>query len=129
MSHPTRSTIWPSRTFTSPTEHALAAERFRELLSAHFSATIVDSLVNILTTYVREEQAILRSATRLQATINTLLERTPPTRPLTVRDLELHFVMYGGPSGNFKYLFDTLEDELGIHVECTSDQISIYRKQ
>jgi len=106
--------------------HDAAARQFRDLLSAQFSATTVQSIVDILVRYLREEQAILRSTLRLQSTINNLLERKAPTRPLTVRDLELHFVMYGGPSGNFQYLFDTLEDQLGIHVECTADHIGIH---
>jgi hypothetical protein len=33
--------------------------------------------------------------------------------------------MYGGSIAEFPYLFDSLEDEIGIHVECTADHIDI----
>jgi len=112
---------------TAEREHAIAADQLRDSLSASFTKIAIDSIVDIVMMYLREEQAILRSALRLQSTINDLLERPPPARPLTVRDLQLHFVMYGGSISRFAYLPDTLEDELGIHVECTSDQIGITR--
>jgi hypothetical protein len=69
----------------------------------------------------------LASTAELQAAINALLERPPPTRPLTARDLRLHFQMYGDSIAAFPYLFDSLEAELGIHIECTADQIRIAR--
>ena len=33
--------------------------------------------------------------------------------------------MYGGSIAEFMYLFDMLEDELGIHVECTARGIAV----
>jgi hypothetical protein len=35
------------------------------------------------------------------------------------------FVMHGGPNSQFPYVFDTLEDELGIRVECTAGTIDV----
>ena len=107
--------------------HDTAARQLRDLLSARFSGRTLDSIVEILVMYLREEQSMLRSTLRLQAAINTLLERPQPTRPLTARELQLHFVMYGGSISRFAYLFDTIEAELGIHVECTADHIGIHQ--
>jgi hypothetical protein len=110
------------------TSHLAAARQLRECLTDRLGSSygrIIDSIVEICVAYLREEQTILASTAELQAAINTLLERPQPTRPLTARDLRLHFQMYGGSIAEFPYLFDSLEDELGVHVECTADQIQI----
>jgi hypothetical protein len=107
--------------------HVTAAHQLRQALGAKLGASsaAIDSIVAICVTYLREEQAILASTAELQAAINTLLDRPPPRRPLTARDLRLHFQMYGDSIAAFPYLFDSLEAALGIHIECTADQISI----
>lgn len=108
--------------------HTAAARRFRDLLAARCSgsdAPDVDRIAAALALYLREEQAILGATEEIQAAINTLLDRTPARRPLTARDLRVNFTMYGGSISQFPYLFDMLEDELGIRVECTADTIEI----
>lgn len=110
------------------------ARRFRDLLGArcsaaglglHGGALDLDRIAAALVLYLREEQAILGATEEIQAAINTLLDRTPARRRLTARDLHVNFTMYGGSSAPFPYLFDMLEDELGIRVECTADTIEI----
>jgi hypothetical protein len=111
--------------------HAAIAARLRTILDAQLAdsdlagtpavARVVDALVR----YLREEQAILASVGELQEAINALLDRRRPTRPLSVRDLRVTFVMHGGPSSAFPYVLDMLEDVLGIRVECTADAIAV----
>jgi hypothetical protein len=113
-----------------PMHHA-AARRLREILTLRFAGTElgdtpgVEPIVALLVYYLREEQAILASTTELQRSINVLLGRPQPRRPLTVRDLRAHFVMYGGSIAQFPYLFDMLEDELGVRVECTASTAEV----
>ena len=113
---------------------AAVAVRLRDLVGARFSAAelralggvaALDRIVSALVLHLREEQAILRSTEDIQAEINRRLERARPSRPLTARDLRVNFAMYGGSIAEFPYLFDTLEEELGIRVECTADTIEV----
>jgi hypothetical protein len=114
-----------------PESPVYAARRFRDLLGARCSATPgtgvpdLDRIAAALVLFLREEQAILGATEEIQAAINTLLDRTPARRPLTARDLRVNFTMYGGSIAEFPYLFDMLEEELGIRVECTADTIEI----
>lgn len=114
--------------------HLAAATQLRGLVAARLSsgdfgelgttpavARIVDALIH----YLREEQAILASTTELQSSINALLGRPPPTRPLSVRDFRVTFTMHTVPMAPFPYLFDMLEDELGIRVACTAATIEV----
>jgi hypothetical protein len=84
----------------------------------------VDRIVDALIRYLREEQAALTVAGEIQASINELLDRARATRDLTVRDLQVFYSLHDEP-GSFPYVFDALEDELGIHVECTASAITI----
>jgi hypothetical protein len=84
----------------------------------------VDRIVDALIRYLREEQAILTVAAEIQVSINGLLDRPRATRELTVRDFQVFHLLHDG-LGSFPYVFDTLEDELGIHVECTARAITI----
>lgn len=53
------------------------------------------------------------------------LGRPQPRRPLSVRDLRAHFVVYGGSIAQFPYLFDMLEHELGGRVACTATTVEV----
>ena len=111
-------------------EHAAVADRLREVLTARLAGLprgveVVDRMVPLLVQLLREEQAVLAATTEVQAAINALLDRPRPTRPLTVRDLRITYAMYGGQDGRFPYLFDTLDDELGFRVDCTTHEIAI----
>jgi len=109
--------------------HAAAAAQLREIVAARLAgsaaAGLTDRIVEILTLYLREEQAILASTMEIQRAINAMLERPQPGRPLTARDLHVTFVMYGGSIGQFPYLFDMLEDQLGFRVECDAGTIAV----
>ncbi|HEX7840072.1 MAG TPA: hypothetical protein VF469_21495 [Kofleriaceae bacterium] len=108
--------------------HRAAAHLLRERLRAGLArvehAPDVDRIVDALIRYLREEQAILTVAAEIQASINGLLDRSPAARELTVRDFQVFYSLHDGP-GSFPYVFDALEDELGIHVECTARAVAI----
>ncbi len=113
---------------------AAAARRLRDFLGARCSGarlgprsgeSALDRIAAALALYLRQEQAVLGATEEIQAAINTQLDRAPARRRLTARDLQVNFTMYGGSIGQFPYLFDMLEDELGIRVECTADTIEI----
>jgi hypothetical protein len=111
--------------------HDAAAARLRDLLTARFTganfdtAPVIDRMVGLFVYLLREEQAVLATTAEIQAAINRLLDRPQPRRPLTVRDLRVTYAMYGDFVGQFPYLFDTLEDELGFRVEATTHAIEI----
>jgi hypothetical protein len=108
-------------------QHSEAAGELRRLLASKLAGTelAVERIAAILVDYLREEQAILRAASELQAAINALLDRPRPQRPFTARDVRVAQAMYGGSIARFPYLFDTLEQELGVRVECTADTIEV----
>jgi hypothetical protein len=108
---------------------AAAAMQIRRILLARFSSsdcpefeTVVERIVETLVLYLREEQAILGSSTELEETINRLMDRPLPTRPLSVRDLRVNYTMLGVM---FPYLFDTLEGELGLRVDSNAVSIAV----
>ena len=107
-----------------------AAQQLRELLAQRLfgsalDAAAIDRIVAALTTYLREEQAILAAATELEDAINQLLDRPRPTRPLTARDCRVAYRLRDDHLSGFPYLFDALDDLLDIGVECTKDTIDI----
>lgn len=108
-------------------EHRELAARLHALLAARlFGVTFQkeganERITQVLMHYLRQEQSVLRGATAVQAAINELLERPRPTRPLTARDLRVNYRMYRSTISQFPYLFETLEQELGIAIECDAD--------
>jgi len=109
--------------------HAAVAEQLRRALRARFPRTELDDaglerVIDALILYLREEQAILATTLTLQESINTLLDRPRPRRPLGVRDFRVNYMM-GAAGGGFPYLFATFEDELGIRVDCTASAIEV----
>ena len=113
-------------------DHAAAEAALRALFDARFapgegrpsSAPLCAALVD----YLREEQAILAATARRQDAINALLARTPARRELRVRDFLVHYSI-GSGLGSFPYLFDTLERELGIRVQCSAASIEVIDKR
>ncbi|MEZ4362677.1 MAG: hypothetical protein R3B48_20970 [Kofleriaceae bacterium] len=115
----------------APVAEGVLHQRARAELLGHLQAqpaselggaAALQELTEVLTRYLREEQGILTSATLLLSEINTRLDRPAATRPLTMRDLRVYYVLTGG---GFPYLFDALEDVLGFRVECDAHGIMI----
>jgi hypothetical protein len=113
--------------------HLAAATQLRDILGARFSRgelagsgsePPIERIVEVLVQYLREEQAILASTTQIQESINVLLERPRPKRLLGVRDFLANYSMSSGV-GAFPYLFDLLEDELGLRVACTASTMEV----
>lgn len=105
--------------------HAAAAQQLRDILGSRLSRDgLTDAVVDVLIRYLREEQAVLASTTEIQESINALLDRPRPKRALGVRDL-LAFYSLASGIGKFPYLFDLLESELGVRVDCTASAIEV----
>lgn len=108
-------------------EHRELAERLRALLAARLYGVVfqredaIERITEVLMHYLRQEQSVLHGATAVQAAINELLGRPRPTRPLTARDLRVNYQMYRSTISQFPYLFETLEQELGISIECNAE--------
>jgi len=109
--------------------HRTAADQLRAVLGSRFpGGELVEPIVGVLIHYLREEQAILASTTEIQASINALLERPQPARTLVVRDLHVNFAI-ASSAEIYPYLFDALDDALGIRVECTARSIDVFDRR
>jgi hypothetical protein len=100
------------------------ADRLRDLLASRLPAHTLDRIVDVLVGYLREEQAVLGAITPVVEAINALLDRPPPARPLTIRDLHLVHSLKGSQQ-KLPYLFDSLDETLGIGIVCTADTVEI----
>ena len=121
-------TPWPAGAM-----HLAAAKQLREILDSRFAPgelgeDALARIVGVLVQYLREEQAVLASTTQIQGAINALLDRPSPKRPLGIRDFLVFYSLASGV-GRFPYLFDTLENELGLHVECNVSAIDVSDRQ
>jgi hypothetical protein len=111
-------------------QHVDAAHRLRAILQQHFRGSVAphgsafEAVVAALMHYFRQEQAIVRAASEIQARINHLLGRTPPMRPFTAADIALYFRLQD-VGRRLPYLVDELEEELGLHISVSSDVIDI----
>jgi hypothetical protein len=110
--------------------HVSATNRLRGMLQQRFYGTAapdgpaLTAVVVALMDYFRQEQAIVRVASEIQAHINRLLGRTSPTRPFTASDVALYFRLQE-VGRRLPYLVDELEEELGLHVVVSSNVIDI----
>jgi hypothetical protein len=107
--------------------HRAIADQLRatlgtRLADSELAGAAVDQIVELLIGYLRAEQAVLASTTKIQNEINRLLDRPSPTRPLSVRDFRVHYSMAAGV-GSFPYLLDTLDEELGLWIESSASGI------
>jgi hypothetical protein len=102
--------------------HDAAAAQLRALLAPRLRFDALEPLIDRLVYYLREEQAVAASVTRLQEAINAQLDRPSPTRAVSVKDLHAYY-----PMGNnvFSYVIDSIEHGLGIRIDCTAEAITI----
>jgi hypothetical protein len=111
-------------------QHAHAAEQLRTVLrqrlcrAAASESPTLASLVASLMNYLCQEQAIVRMACEIQQRINSLLGRTPPTRPFTASAIDI-FNQMQGDVARLPYLVDELGEILGIRIIVTSDTIEV----
>jgi hypothetical protein len=114
--------------------HREAGDQLRRLLAPLVANTAgaaldVDRIVEVLVRYLRAEQACLASTVRLQEAINTMLDRPRPRRALTVRDFAVNYSLQSSQAGAWPYLFDVLEEALGIGVESTATTIEVSERR
>lgn len=86
------------------------------------------ALGQALVDFILREQAVLRLATSVQARINTLLGRMPPTRPFDSADIDIHNQLQGALSRRLPYLLDELEALFGMAVTLDADAIHIHTR-
>jgi hypothetical protein len=110
--------------------HADIAERLRTILRRRFYGADLkldpelDSVVDVLMDYFRQEQAIVRTAAEIQQRINALLGRTPPTRPLTASGIAIYYRLQD-VGKRLPYLVDEIEETLGLRLAVSSDAIEV----
>lgn len=106
--------------------------RFSEVDDADASA--IEHMVEVLMDYFRSEQAIVRTASGIQRSINELLGRKQPSRALTGADLAIHYRLLAplytaehlaSAGGRLPYLTDDLEEHLGLRIVVTGEAIEI----
>ncbi|MEZ4361677.1 MAG: hypothetical protein R3B48_15930 [Kofleriaceae bacterium] len=105
--------------------HRAAVAQLKDVLEARLTegaAACAEEMAEALVRYCREEQEILTSAGELLAAINKLLERPEAKRPLTIRDFMVFYLLR---ERRFVYLFESLEEELGVWVESTATKIEV----
>ncbi len=81
-------------------------------------------LAEALAVLLRHEQAVSAVTDRILTEINTLLRRPQPSRLVSARDY-ITFYAFSGKRGRFPYLFDTLEQHLGISVSADARNLEI----
>jgi hypothetical protein len=83
---------------------------------------IAAGVAEALVRYLREEQTVLASVSRVLESINAMLGRPRPTRPLSARDFRVYYALTGG---NFPYLLDSFSSAMGLQVDCGAEAIGI----
>jgi hypothetical protein len=112
--------------------HRVAANQLRAILVDRLAgsqlvtgaAPAVERIIDVLVSYLREEQAVLAPVVARQAAINALLDRPRPRRPLAVRDLRTVY-MLNGAERPYPHLLDTLEAALDLKIECTASALTV----
>jgi hypothetical protein len=117
---------------------AEASARLQTLLQHRFSAVAdtasIVNMADVLMDYFRREQAMIRTASAIQQSINRLLGREHPTRPLTGADLAIHYRLLesiyseehlASTGGHLPYLVDEIEKQLDLRVVVTGDAIEV----
>jgi hypothetical protein len=111
-------------------QHAQATEQLRTVLQRRLCHAVagagrqLESLVVGLMDYLRQEQAIIRAAGEIQQRINSLLGRTPPTRPFAASAIDIFNQMQGDIT-RLPYLMHELEEVLGLRIVVTPDTIEV----
>ena len=114
-------------------QHAETTARLSMVLRERFCppGTVDDAVlagvVTVLMDYMRQEQALVRAASTIQARINGLLGRPAPRQPLTAFDLNLFHELLG-ERGRLPYLLDDVGEGLGLRLIVTPDTMEIVER-
>jgi hypothetical protein len=106
-------------------------QQLRSILQRHFDCPKdtphLEDMLSCLMDYFTQEQAILRVACQTQRHINALLGRTPPARPFTAREIDIHLQLQGAEARKTRlpYLVDELGEILGIRMTINKDRMEI----
>ncbi len=113
--------------------HLLQVEQqMRGLLSRHFqcqdvahAAPHIERFLTCIIDYFSQEQAILGVACATQRHINALLGRTPPQRPFSAAEIDIHVLLQGRDARQVPYLGGELGAILGITIAVHQDRITL----
>lgn len=107
-------------------------QQMRSLLSRHFqcqdvadAAPHIEKFLTCLVDYFSQEQAILGVACATQRHINALLGRTPPQRPFSAAEIDIHVLLQGRDARQVPYLGGELGAILGVEIVVHQDRITI----
>ena len=109
---------------------AAVERQLRTLLARHFQCAAhghphLDALTTCLMDYFSQEQAILQVACATQRHINALLGRTPPKRPFSAADIDIHVLLQGRESRRVPYLGSELQALCGLGVVIHQDRVAV----
>ena len=106
--------------------HGILLRRLRPIGAR--ATALVRELSTCIMDFLVREQAVLRTASAVQAKINRLLGRTPPERLFSAADIDVHNLLLGVESRRLPYLIDELEQLFGIGIVLDPDSISISQR-
>lgn len=84
-----------------------------------------EAFLGCLVDYFSQEQAILGVACATQNHINALLERTPPQRPFSASEIDIHVLLQGRDARQVPYLGNELQAALGIDIVIHQNSITL----
>jgi hypothetical protein len=113
------------------TEPFVLQAQLRGLLQQRFGlcegsgAADMEPLVQCLSQFFLQSQALLGVALEVQDSINSLLQRAPAQRVFTVADLDVHMLLQGSEARRLPHLLDELESLLGFHAVVSRDGVAL----
>jgi hypothetical protein len=116
------------------TRHKRAFKQLRTILQQQcgFSdasrSQDADNLLTCLMNYFLQVQAILRLASEVQQSINSLLGRVTPLRPFDSTDINIHNLIRGDAEKRLSYLIDELEEIFDIRITITKEHIVFIKR-
>ena len=117
------------------TEPLVLQAQLRGLLQLQFGpvggsvASDLEQLVQCLSHFFLQSQALLGVALEVQDAINRLLQRAPAKRAFTVADLDVHMLLQGSEARRLPHLLDELETLLGFRAVVTRDGVVLHGPQ
>lgn len=88
-------------------------------------AADMEKLVQCLSHFFLQSQALLDVALQVQDRINTLLQRAPAKKEFTAADLDVHMLLQGNEARRLPHLLEELENLLGFRAVVSRHGVTI----
>ena len=105
--------------------NAVTGALTRRFLHTDADHTVVRSMTDTLMDFFVRTQAIFRTATAVQARINTHLGRPMPSRPFGTAEADVHNLLQGAAERRLPYLVDELREILDLDVSVDSRHMTL----